>query len=217
MKRSITALAVVVAVPALAACGGGGSPSDSPPPRSRATTPTVSVEEIEDSGRVLVNSTGKALVRGRQEEADSSVVCTGACTSFWIPVTTDGSAPSGNSLPGELGVVERGDGTRQVTFDREAALSVRRGRARRGDRRRILEPFDGHQFTWHVVSVGEPPTRVRGATAPAARLATRRLVVACGGREGARQVHPRRCGGRPAMGPPPGRPHRNPARPSGHE
>jgi predicted lipoprotein with Yx(FWY)xxD motif len=56
-------------------------------------------------------------VAAADEEADSSVVCTGALASFWIPLTIDGGAPSGNSLPSELGVVERGDGTRHVTFD----------------------------------------------------------------------------------------------------
>ena len=76
----------------------------------------MSVEELGDSGRVLVDSAGKALYAA-DEEADSSVVCTGACTSFWIPLTIQKGAPRGDSLPSELGVVARGDGTRQVTFD----------------------------------------------------------------------------------------------------
>jgi predicted lipoprotein with Yx(FWY)xxD motif len=56
-------------------------------------------------------------VAAADEEAESSVVCTGACASFWVPLTIDGGAPSGKPLPSELGVVERGDGTRHVTFD----------------------------------------------------------------------------------------------------
>ena len=158
MKRLMIALAAVVAVLALAACGGaGGDSSDS----SAATqagddTATVSVKELGDSGRVLVDSAGKALYAA-DEEADSSVVCTGACTSFWIPATIDGGAPSGNSLPGELGVVERGDGTRQVTFDGERLYTFVEDEPGEVTGDGFSDAFDGQQFTWHVVSVGDAP------------------------------------------------------------
>ena len=157
MKRSIIALAVVVAVLVLAACDGGGYTSSDPPPAASGDdTATVSVEEIGDSGRVLVNSAGKALYAA-DEEADSSVVCTGACTSFWIPLTIDGSAPSGNSLPGELGVVERGDGTRQVTFDGKRLYTFVEDEPGEATGDGLSDAFDGQQFTWHVVSVGDAP------------------------------------------------------------
>ena len=95
MKRLIIALAVVVAVQALAGCGGGGYNSSSPPAtQSGDGTATVSVEKLGDSGRVLVNSAGMALYAA-DEEADSRVVCTGACASFWIPLTIHGGSPSG--------------------------------------------------------------------------------------------------------------------------
>ena len=83
MKRWIIALAVVVAVLALAACGGDGYGSSESPPAEQSgdDTATVSVQELGDSGRVLVNSAGKALYAA-DEEADSGVECTGACTSF---------------------------------------------------------------------------------------------------------------------------------------
>ena len=206
MKRLIIALAVVVAVLALAACGGGGyNSSDSPPAaQSGDDTATVSVEELGDSGRVLVNSAGKALYAA-DEEADSSVVCTGACTSFWIPLTIDGGAPSGNSLPSELGVVERGDGTRQVTFDGKRLYTFVEDEPGEATGDGFSDAFDGQQFTWHVVSVGDAPdSNQEEATTPAARLATRRLVVQR--QPSATSVHPRRCSARPAMGPPPGGP-----------
>jgi len=147
-----------VAVLALAACGGDGYDSSDSPPAAQSgdETATVSVEELGDSGRVLVDSAGKALYAA-DEEADSSVVCTGACTSFWIPLTIDGGAPSGNSLPSELGVVERGDGTRQVTFDGKRLYTFVEDEPGEATGDGFSDAFDGQQFTWHVVSVGDAP------------------------------------------------------------
>jgi predicted lipoprotein with Yx(FWY)xxD motif len=158
MKRLIIALALVVAVLALAACGGDGyDGSDSPPAAQPGDgTATVSVEERGDSGRVLVDSAGKALYAA-DEEADSSVVCTGACASFWIPLTIDGGAPSGNSLPSELGVLERGDGTRQVTFEGKRLYTFVDDEPGEATGDGFSDAFDGQQFTWHVVSVGDTP------------------------------------------------------------
>jgi predicted lipoprotein with Yx(FWY)xxD motif len=157
MKRLIIALAAVVAVLALAACGGaGGGNSDSPAAQSRDDAATVSVEELGDSGRVLVDSAGNALYAA-DEEADSSVVCSGACTSFWIPLAIDGAAPSGNSLPSELGVVERGDGTRQVTFDGKRLYTFVEDEPGEVTGDGFSDAFDGQQFTWQVVSVGDAP------------------------------------------------------------
>jgi predicted lipoprotein with Yx(FWY)xxD motif len=153
MKRLIIALAAVVAVLALAACGGASSDS-SPAAQSGDDTATVSVEELGDSGRVLVDSAGKALYAA-DEETDSSVVCTGACTSFWMPLTIDGLAPSGNSLPGELGVVERGGGTRQVTFDGKRLYTFVEDKPGEVTGDGFSDAFDGQQFTWHVVSIGD--------------------------------------------------------------
>jgi predicted lipoprotein with Yx(FWY)xxD motif len=154
MKRLMIALVAVVAVLALAACGGAGS--DSGASSAGADTATVSVEELGDSGRVLVDSAGKALYAA-DEEADSSVVCTGACTSFWVPLTIDGSAPSGDSLPSELGVVEREDGTRQVTFDEQRLYTFVEDEPGEVTGDGFSDAFDGQQFTWHVVSVGDAP------------------------------------------------------------
>ena len=125
----------------------------------------MSVEELGDSGRVLVDSAGKALYAA-DEEADSSVVCTGACTSFWMPLTIDGGAPSGNSLPSEVGVVERGDGTRQVTFDGKRLYTFVEDEPGEVTGDGFSDAFDGQQFTWHVVSVGDAPAATQEDGAP---------------------------------------------------
>jgi predicted lipoprotein with Yx(FWY)xxD motif len=124
--------------------------------KSGDDTATVSVEELGDSGRVLVDSAGRALYAA-DEEADTSVVCTGACSSFWMPLTTDGGTPSGSSLPSELGVVERGDGTRQVEFDGHRLYTFVGDEPGEVSGDGLSDTFDGQQFTWHVVSVGDAP------------------------------------------------------------
>ena len=176
-----------------------------PRPQSGDDTATVSVEDLGASGPVLVDSTGKALYAA-DEEADRSVVCTGACTSFWMPLTIDRGAPSGNSLASELAVVERGDGTRQVTFDgsgsiRSSKTSRERSPATGSPTRSTASSSPGTSST-----SATPPTRIRTVAPPAGRMATRRLVATrpiVATDEPARrpQVHPRRCSARPAMGP----------------
>jgi predicted lipoprotein with Yx(FWY)xxD motif len=158
MKRFMIALAAVVAVLALAACGGAGydNSDSSSATRSGNDTATVSVEELGDSGRVLVDSAGKALY-ANEEESESGVVCAAACTSFWIPLTIDAGAPSGNSLPSELGVVEREDGTRQVTFEGKRLYTFVEDEPGEVTGDGLSDAFDGQRFTWHVVSVGDAP------------------------------------------------------------
>jgi predicted lipoprotein with Yx(FWY)xxD motif len=166
MKRLLISGAAVAAVLALAACGGGGGDSSDSPDAmpSSNNTATVSVEEIGDAGRVLVDSAGKALYTSDEEAADSSVVCTEACASFWEPLTIDAGAPTGNSLPGELGIFERPDGTRQVTLDGKRLYSFTEDDPGEVTGDGFSDAFDGQTFTWHVVSVGGAPDSSDGSS-----------------------------------------------------
>jgi predicted lipoprotein with Yx(FWY)xxD motif len=158
MKRLLIVVAAVAAVLALAACGGGGGDDGNASAPSSNGTTTVSFEDIGDSGRVLVDSAGKALYES-DEEADGSVICTDACTEFWEPLTIDSGAPTGD-VPGELGVAQRPDGTRQVTLDgRRLYLFVQDGPGEvTGEG--FSDAFDGQQFTWHVVTAdGSSPSQ----------------------------------------------------------
>jgi predicted lipoprotein with Yx(FWY)xxD motif len=152
MKRLlIPVAAVVVAVLALAACGGGGGDSDNASAPSSAGTATVSVEDIGDSGAVLVDSAGKALYEP-DEEADDSVICMDACEDFWEPLTIDSGMPTGDDVPGELGVAERPDGTRQVTLDGRRLYSFVQDDPGEVTGDGFSDAFGGQTFTWHVVN-----------------------------------------------------------------
>lgn len=164
MQRLLIAGATVVAVLALAACGGGGSGggnSSDVPPASNDTA--LSVEQIGDAGRVLVDSAGKALYFA-DEEADNGVLCTAACLSFWKPLTIDAGAPT-SSVPGTLGVIDRPDGSRQVTHDGKRLYSFTEDEPGEVTGDGFADAFDGQQFTWHVVRVGGAPDSGDGGTA----------------------------------------------------
>jgi predicted lipoprotein with Yx(FWY)xxD motif len=153
MQRLLIAGAAVVTVLALAACGGDGSGGNSSEVPQSSSDSTLSVEQIGDAGRVLVDSAGKALYAADQE-SDNGVLCTGACLSFWDPLTIDAGAPTASSVPGKLGVSERPDGSRQVTHDGKRLYSFTEDDPGQVTGDGLTDAFDGQQFTWHVVRVG---------------------------------------------------------------
>lgn len=148
MKRLLIAGAAVAALLALTACGGGDGGGGG---GSAATT--VSVEEIGDAGRVLVDSAGNALYTADQE-ARSDVLCKETCLSFWTPLTIDTEAPTASSVPGMLGVADRPDGTRQVTFEGKRLYSFTQDEPGQVTGDGLTDVFGSQQFTWHVVSPG---------------------------------------------------------------
>ncbi len=178
MRRLIIALAVVVAVLGLAACGGGGYSSDPPPAaQSGDATATVSVEELGDSGRVLVDSAGKALYAA-DEEAESSVVCTGACTSFWIPLTIEEARRAGTPS-------RASSASSSVRTARGKSHSTESGSTRSSKTSRERLPATGSPTRSTASSSpgtssasATPPTRIRTAMTPAARSATESPVAA---------------------------------------
>jgi predicted lipoprotein with Yx(FWY)xxD motif len=155
MKRVLMAGAAVAAAATLAACGGGGNAtgggsdgsSGNGTPTQGATT--VSADTLGSAGTVLVDSSGRALYASNQE-TNGKVLCTGGCTSFWMPLTVSG-APSAGSLPGRLGTVTRPDGTRQVTYDGKLLYSFTQDSPGQVTGDGLADAFGGRRFTWHVV------------------------------------------------------------------
>ena len=147
----VVAAAVGVAI-AIAATGGGGSDST-----TSGGGATVSVRKV-GGGSVLVDSQGRTLYHSDQE-AGGMVLCTGACLSFWQPLTATGT-PKAQSLQGKLALVKRPDGGKQVTYNGKLLYSFKLdspGQLKGDD---FKDAFDGQKFQWHVV-------RPVGASAPA--------------------------------------------------
>jgi predicted lipoprotein with Yx(FWY)xxD motif len=132
----VAAIAVGIAV---AATTGGSA--------SKAVGATVSAKQIAGSGRVLVDSRGRALYQNDQERG-GMVLCDGACLSFWKPLTVSGT-PKG-SLPGKLATVKRPDGGRQVTYNGKLLYTFTLDKPGKVTGDGFKDAFGGQQFTWHV-------------------------------------------------------------------
>jgi predicted lipoprotein with Yx(FWY)xxD motif len=155
MEKLLLPLALGVLVLAAAACGSssGGAASGS---TSSGTTTTVSVKHVDGVGNVLVDSKGEALYSPMQE-AGGKVLCTGSCTSIWLPLTTSGSAkPTGTSdVSAKLGTLERPDGAVQVTYQGKPLYTfVEDTSPGTVTGNGFQDKFDGQEFTWRVASVG---------------------------------------------------------------
>jgi predicted lipoprotein with Yx(FWY)xxD motif len=144
-KISLTALILVAAV-ALAACGGSGDDGQA----TAASAPSNST--VSSDNGLLVDSSGMALYTSEQERS-GKVVCTGGCTSIWVPLAAPGSGQptAGDGVSGKLGTVKRPDGKEQVTLDGRPlyrfAEDTDKGKAS-GDN--VKDSFGGQMFTWHA-------------------------------------------------------------------
>ncbi|MDQ1697955.1 MAG: hypothetical protein QOJ03_3308 [Frankiaceae bacterium] len=166
MKRTAAYVAGVLVLPlALAACGGGSSGGKTASPPDSATVATVKAQSVSGVGDVLVDAQGRTLYTPDQESS-GRVLCTGACTKVWLPVTVPaGSAPMADSdVTAKLGTAARNDGTTQVTaagrplyrfaFDKGAGQAT-------GDD--VSDAFGAQHFRWHVLT---PAGDVAAATQP---------------------------------------------------
>jgi predicted lipoprotein with Yx(FWY)xxD motif len=151
MKKLLT-LAAIVAALVLAACGGEDDDSDSATAAAPTTgAETVAVQDLGEAGSVLVDSSGRALYTTDQEE-DGRVRCIDGCESAWTPLTADGGEPDG-SVPGELGVVKRPDGSNQVTYDDQPLYTFAEEGPGEVTGDGFVDTFDGREFTWNVAAV----------------------------------------------------------------
>lgn len=135
----VAALAVGIAL-AVAATSGGTS--------SGSSGATVSVKRLAGAGTVLVDAQGKALYRSEQER-NGKVMCTGACLSFWQPLTVSGT-PKAKSLSGKLATVRRPDGGRQVTYNGKLLYSFKLDKSGSVKGDGFKDAFGSQKFTWHV-------------------------------------------------------------------
>jgi predicted lipoprotein with Yx(FWY)xxD motif len=135
--KKVLVLGALAALALVATACGGSSGGAAPGSAVSGTTAMVSVKQVDGMGKVLVDSKGMALYSPEQESG-SKVLCTGSCTSIWVPLTLSGSGkPTGTSdVQAKLGTVDRPDGATQVTGNG------------------FHDRFGGQQFTWEVASVG---------------------------------------------------------------
>lgn len=77
---------------------------------------TVGIVDDRVLGFHLVDPDGFTLY-ARRGEAPGRLLCTGACLEEWLPLELASGQPTGpETIQADLGVFDRGDGTRQVTY-----------------------------------------------------------------------------------------------------
>lgn len=150
MTRLLT-LGALAASLALAACGGSNDSSDSSAPAASGTT--VAVKTIDGIGSVLVDAGGKALYTS-DVEADGKIACTGACNSFWKPLTTDTAKPTASSDAGTVGVIKRPDGSMQVAVAGKPVYTFSEDSPGKVSGNGFTDDFAGKHFTWHAALAG---------------------------------------------------------------
>jgi len=137
----------------VAGCGGSSSGSGSGETPASATTSTVSAKQLAGLGAVLVDDHGHALYASDQE-ASGKIRCTGGCLTFWDPLTTGASTPTGGSdVTGKLATIRRSDGKQQVTYKGMPLYRFTQdpgpGQVTGND---FKDAFGGTSFTWHAVT-----------------------------------------------------------------
>lgn len=140
MKATLITLALIAAV-ALAACGddddgGGGSAT------------------VRMDGGTLVDADGAPLYTSDQE-GNGKVRCVAACADIWVPLTAT-KPTAGSGVSGELGVVERPDGARQVTLDGKPLYRFAEDSGGEVTGDGLADSFAGREFTWSVVGSARP-------------------------------------------------------------
>jgi predicted lipoprotein with Yx(FWY)xxD motif len=167
MKRSLAALALAGSAVAVAACGSGsGYGSSSGTTAAPSANPgAVSVATVGGMAKVLVDAAGKPLY-SPDEEAHGMVLCTGSCTSIWVPVAaaTNQAAAGPDGLT--LGTIARPDGSHQLTADGKPLYTFAEDSAGQLKGNGLTDQFGTQHFTWHVVEAGNAPTQAPAATTP---------------------------------------------------
>ena len=107
-------------------------PAATQPPASSTTMPPAAsapgapatesgfdldVAQSAEHGPYLVDGTGKTVYMLAKDSA-TTTTCQGACTTEWPPLLAQGEPKAMNPAlsDGDVGVIQRGDGTQQVTF-----------------------------------------------------------------------------------------------------
>ncbi len=115
------AAAVALIVLSATACGSGdddsGATATSPTPASPETQDVVLATAESDFGQIVVDGEGRTVyVFDRDTPGSGESACSGECLAAWPAVTAESEDPAVEGVSGEVGTIERDDGTLQVTL-----------------------------------------------------------------------------------------------------
>jgi predicted lipoprotein with Yx(FWY)xxD motif len=132
----------------LAALAGCGSAPQGTTPPEQPSGP-VSTRDLPGTGMVLVDTLGRTLYFTDSETA-GGIKCTADCMKLWVPAMAPSDKPQGAGV----GVVQRPDGTKQLTYQDKPLYTFTldsKDKPASGDK--ASDSFSGVDFTWHAVVV----------------------------------------------------------------
>jgi predicted lipoprotein with Yx(FWY)xxD motif len=141
---------------ALTACGSEPQGTTTQPPNG-----AVAMRDLPGVGTVLVDTSGKTLYF-TDSDRPGAIKCTGDCNKLWIPSVPPNPNPQGVNL----GVVQRPDGTNQLTYQNKPLYTFTldsKDKPAAGNN--ANDNFGGMAFTWHAVvlnAAGTPTTNDGG-------------------------------------------------------
>jgi predicted lipoprotein with Yx(FWY)xxD motif len=128
MVKSLARLSAVTVLFAVSGVWGLAARGQSSPTPGSSLTPLETLStRTGSSGTYLVNTSGKSLYLFEGDSPDSSA-CTGPCTTAWPPFTVANGVPpnvAGDAQSALVGVIQRSDGSVQVTYNHHPLYSYR--------------------------------------------------------------------------------------------
>jgi len=161
MKRLLIYVATASAAVILAACGSSGSTGSSNT-TSGGSAATVAAKQVDGVGTVLVDSSGRTLYTPA-EESNGTILCTSACTAIWMPLAADGM-PTAASGVAQLGVIDRPDGSKQVTANGQPLYTFKEDARGDVNGNNVSDAFGSQHFTWHAVLANGTAASGNGTT-----------------------------------------------------
>ena len=183
MRKNHIALGITglaLAALALAGCSGsGGAGSAGNAGNGSSSSPTQSSADASGSsqagdslktassplGDIVVDGNGMTVYYFKKDtKGESASTCTGACATYWPPVTTSGT-PKLSGVSGTVGTIDEPNGAKQVTID-GLPIYTYAGDAKPGDV--AGQGSDGFGAKWWVIAPdGSEITKSAPSSSPA--------------------------------------------------
>src|SRR5437764_11247263 len=89
------------------------------PALAQSSTPTISLGDTKDFGKILVGKDGMSLYIFTADSLGQSSVCNDNCAKAWPPLTVDSAdkLSVADGIPGKFDTIKRKDNSLQVTYN----------------------------------------------------------------------------------------------------